>query len=522
MKIFLTVLLLYASNISLHCQVELKSAPNGPAYSSPRYLTAFKNLIFFNANSSMGSEPWVTDGTQNGTFMLADLSIGKSGSNPGRFVELNGKYFFVANDTVKTNVYVTDGTSAGTFVFLNFHDTIHQRYLYNSIIKHKDKLYFNALRDSNGTQLWETDGTEMNTKCITNFKGGSWNYFLGKINDEYVFLHEDSSTGVEIWKSKGSEYSATLIKDINPGKSSTQINTLGQINNSILFTALDSNNDRELWITDATANGTYLFKNINIYGASAINSPSIINNELLFLAFNDTNFAIWKSDGTAQGTHPYIHSRINEYISSYHVSGSDIFASVSSSLGQELYIKNGDSLVFFRDLLPGSNPSFPINFTNFNDSLVALSASTSNNTQNIWIINKNTKSVQMPFLMNTDLYSGSGFVNFKDKLFFGMYNFNFNGSSIYYFSPSNTSIGTLDVSPILISPNPCKTYIKIQHNQSISNVSIYNEIGRQVATQDLDKKHSIELDVNFLPSGVYLLNIIDVHGDIFWERLIKN
>lgn len=520
MNIRFFLLIILFSTINLYGQIELRSKSGVPAYSSPQYLTAFNQFMFFRANNEFGNEPWVTDGTQNGTFMLKDIANGKLSSNPGRFHELNGKYFFVANDSVKTNVYITDGTTLGTSIFLHFHDTVNQRYLYNSFIKVDDKLYFNALNDSNGMQLWETDGTEINTNRITNFKGSSWNYFIGKINDEYVFLHGDSSTGVELWKSKGSEYTATLIKDINPGKSSTQINFLGQINNSILFTALDSSNDRELWITDATSNGTHLLKNISINTSSGIQSPKILNNNLLFSAYNDTNLAIWISDATEKGTKQYLSTRINESLNDYHISNNDIFASVNSNLGTELYMKVGDSLQFFRDLIPGNASSFPIKFINLNDSLVVFSATKPNSTSNIWIINKNSKSVQMPFDLNTDLYSGSGFANFKNKLFFGMYNFNFNGSSIYYISPSNSSVNTYKFSPVLIYPNPSSDFIIIQNKQPIKNIHIYNQLGQLVLDRVMDDTTTVELDIQHLDSGVYLIKIEDVNGRVYWEKFI--
>src|SRR5205814_2129281 len=59
-------------------------------------------------------EPWVSDGTPDGTFQLADINPGPTGSSPTSFLELNGFAIFTATVAGRDQLWRTDGTPAGT------------------------------------------------------------------------------------------------------------------------------------------------------------------------------------------------------------------------------------------------------------------------------------------------------------------------------------------------------------------------------------------------------------------------
>ncbi len=55
----------------------------------------------FSADSELyGREVWISDGTSEGTKLLADLLPGPIGSDPSAFVDLNGQILFAADDGV--------------------------------------------------------------------------------------------------------------------------------------------------------------------------------------------------------------------------------------------------------------------------------------------------------------------------------------------------------------------------------------------------------------------------------------
>ena len=54
--------------------------------------------VAFSGNDGVsGAEPWITDGTVEGTRRLADVAIGPKGSSPRNFVQIGDRLFFIAD-----------------------------------------------------------------------------------------------------------------------------------------------------------------------------------------------------------------------------------------------------------------------------------------------------------------------------------------------------------------------------------------------------------------------------------------
>ena len=123
----------------------VKDIRPGIASSSPSFLTAWKGLLYFQADNGSGRRLWVSDGSRNGTRRLSavpfapsalkgigsrrlymsghsattgyevfvsdgtaapgqlrvDVQVGAASSNPASFTALNGKVLFVADGGVK-------------------------------------------------------------------------------------------------------------------------------------------------------------------------------------------------------------------------------------------------------------------------------------------------------------------------------------------------------------------------------------------------------------------------------------
>ena len=85
------------------------------------------------------------------------------------------------------------------------------------------------------------------------------------------FSASTSTTGLELWKSDGTDVGTTLVKDINVGTAGSNLSSLTNVNGTLFFSALDNVGGQELWKSDGTEAGTVRVKDINTSGSS---SPS--------------------------------------------------------------------------------------------------------------------------------------------------------------------------------------------------------------------------------------------------------
>lgn len=70
-------------------------------------------------NENHGLEPYVSDGTVEGTFLLKDINTNGS-STFQSFVGLNNFVFFIADDNIYgQEIWRTDGTTDGTTLLLD-------------------------------------------------------------------------------------------------------------------------------------------------------------------------------------------------------------------------------------------------------------------------------------------------------------------------------------------------------------------------------------------------------------------
>lgn len=77
-----------------------------------------------------------------------------------------------------------------------------------------------------------------------------------------------------------------------------------------------------------------------------------------------------------------------------------------------------------------------------------------------------------------------------------------------------------DQSPISIYPNPATHYISIDNDDNVKEISIYSLTGRK-ALSFKDVEAGEQYDVTELPSGMYLVRIIDSSNKIITTQRIS-
>ena len=126
------------------------------------------------------------------------------------------------------------------------------------------------------------------------------------------FAADDGVHGEELWVTDGTAAGTKMVKDINPGTNTSDVNWLTRFNDKAVFAADDGTNGYELWISDGTEAGTFMLKDIHELGSSSpIGFTQLNETEFVFIAqdFDSENYSdrgaqkwLWISDGTPEGT----------------------------------------------------------------------------------------------------------------------------------------------------------------------------------------------------------------------------
>lgn len=327
-------------------------------------LTVSGNKLFFAADhDDYGTELWVTDGTEEGTRLVIDLDPGDNNSNPANLVDANGTLFFVDGDN--NMIWKTDGTIEGTLPVSGLiqPDT--------PLFAAGDKVYFVFDHDTHGEELWVSNGTFIGTKMVKDINPGSsdgvrdYDFTATAIGDILYFAADDGSSGRELWKSDGTEAGTQIVIDLNGNDDGLEYdNNQGPItiDGSVYFMAYNENSDYEIWKSDGTAEGTVQLSSLNEIGGEVDfnNGVAIYNGEAYFSAYNNTDGSeLWKTDGTIEGT---------TMVKNIHPSGSSnpngfgihnnilFFIANDGTHGQELWKTDGteEGTVMVKDIAEGT------------------------------------------------------------------------------------------------------------------------------------------------------------------------
>ena len=301
----------------------VKDIKAGNLSSDPMGFTEFNNQLFFEANNGAnGSELWKTDGTTAGTVQVKDIIAGTTGGFDNSFFQtiwVHGGYFFFTAETngpYDNEIWKSDGTTAGTTLLKDIQPGSSSSYA-TGFMEFNNQLFFEASNGANGSELWKTDGTTAGTAqvkdIIAGSSGGFDNSFFQAfwIHGGYFFFTAETNGAYdnELWKSDGTTAGTTLLKDVQPGITSSYPQGFYEFGSQVFFEANNGANGSELWKTDGTTGGTVQVKDIRAGSAGGFDneffSPFIEwNGNFYFRAETNGIYdnEIWKSNGTAAGT----------------------------------------------------------------------------------------------------------------------------------------------------------------------------------------------------------------------------
>ena len=285
--------------------------------SSPQDLTAVGGALYFTAEaSSSDRELWISDGTPSGTRLVADIGPGSVGSQPANLTAVGDTLFFTVPSTTSffqrsqlwrsagtlaTTVPIDSGVPAGDF------DDPRRLTALGS------DLYFFA----GGQQLFKAGPTAKQAMLVrdidpgqttTNFSSASF-VAMAVLDGSLLFAADDGQTGDELWISDGTSANTALLRDIKTAPTRDSLDESASyiaaaINGTTFFTADDGIHGSELWKTDGTTAGTVMVKDILPGRQGSFPSAAVaVGGTLYFVADDGVHGSeLWKSDGTAAGT----------------------------------------------------------------------------------------------------------------------------------------------------------------------------------------------------------------------------
>ena len=172
--------------------------------------------VFFAASENeTGEEPWVSDGTAEGTEILRDINLDGS-SQPRDYTQVGDSLFFTAFDEENGRaLWVSDGTTEGTQFVQDINtssriDNLTPSPFRGNFIDFNGTLFFTA-SDSGNFGVYRSDGTEAGTQLVREFDNANLANFT-VVEDSLFFTHW---TGQEegIWLTDGTTEGTQLVAD---------------------------------------------------------------------------------------------------------------------------------------------------------------------------------------------------------------------------------------------------------------------------------------------------------------------
>jgi ELWxxDGT repeat protein len=157
-----------------------------------------------------------------------------------------------------------------------------------------------------GEELWRSDGTALGTRLVRDICPGACgedNYFpatnaLAAIATGAVFAANDGVHGLEPWWTDGTDAGTRMIADLAPGGQSSDLANFVSSGALVFFQRSGrSGEPLAIWRTDGTAQGTYPVAPAADFSALASNGTEL---------FFGNQGGLWKSDGTIAGTVPVV------------------------------------------------------------------------------------------------------------------------------------------------------------------------------------------------------------------------
>lgn len=394
----------------------------------------FNDMLYFAANDGFhGTELWRTDGTVEGTEIVADIA--PISSFPTELTVFNGDLYFSASNNDGEELWKSDGTESGTVPVKDIFegpDGSFPRYL----TVFRDQLYFAARSEFEGYELWKTDGTSDGTELVADIvagEGSSFPQHMYVFEDMLYFGAAPEGDGPELFKSDGTESGTELVKDIHLGltdPSPSFPESFFEFQDQLYFIAGDALSpdgfvDSHIFRTDGTEDGTVRISEQEIT-FDFDGTPNVLEFDgyLYFGGFGpDSPWELYRTNGTPEAAELVVDlaGQFSSSPASMAVYDDQIYFAANDETGRQLWRTNGqvgaeNQTERVSEVVNASIGMFPSELIVFADELY-LNGISGENFQ-VWKTDGTELNPITEFELNEASQFANLFVPFRDQLLF--------------------------------------------------------------------------------------------------------
>ena len=257
----------------------------GPAAGALTWMAVFDGAVY---GRGPGGELWSTDGTAAGTGLVADVNPNGQAA-VSSLTTFGSELYFAATSAGVRQVWKTDGTAAGTVVALSAPQP-------SNIISIPMAVDGTTLYYSSGTfsdrELFASDGTDPGSVSLDLDPAGATNPSqLLAVGGTLFYRGIAAGLGVELYVTDGT-LAGTSVIDVAPGPTTSFPNPLGTFGGQLVFTSTEG-----LWLLVAN-------QPTPLYSSSTVSDDLLITSSRIYFQGEDASGGneLWTSDGTMAGT----------------------------------------------------------------------------------------------------------------------------------------------------------------------------------------------------------------------------
>jgi len=467
--------------------------------------------------------------------MEADIALGQSGSNPYDFTVYDGKLYFKAlHDDYGLELWSFNGSTAS---LVEDHFPNGSSFSLTSDeggkpIVYQDKMYFLAIDPMYGAELRVFDGDSI--QLVQDIRPGGLDgspKFLTEYNSELYFrAYNPAIIGAHVlWKYDGD--TATLASRIIPegGGASAGPNSMTVFDSKLFFRGLTLSPGQgwELWSyngIDSTLEADVRPGQHGSYPRDLIE----FDNKLFFVADSSVSsgydWELWSFDGNDAVNEAQIFIGSDGSIPSPAFltvyNGKLYFPADDGTNGVELWSFDGNTASMVVDIDPFGSSS-PSDLLVHNGKLF-FAANDDQNGRQLWSFD-GINAQQETYIGGGGNANPSNLVEYQGKLFFNATD-GVHGKELWSFDDLTVAVNDSQQNErLIVFPNPSTDMVTIQLENNLADyqkLRVYSPTGELVNEYNSLDNNSLQLNLGEV-SGTYLIQLFHTNGKISSQKVEK-